>query len=86
MPGSRPVIMPAPTVALVIGSIRMKLPMVRLRRYGSQKIGFCASITTAPISFNPNSAPGSFSRVFMLMRYRTVSTVARTVCVACLSR
>jgi hypothetical protein len=43
-------IIPAPTVAFVSSSMRMKLPVVRLRRYSSQKSGRVVRSVTRPIS------------------------------------
>ena len=43
--------MPAPAVALVAGSMTMKLPVVRLASYGSNSSGRAAVTVTSPISF-----------------------------------
>ena len=67
-PGARPVIIPAATVALLIGSIRIKLPVARFRRYGSENSGLRVSMTTAPMSFRPKAPAGSLSKVSMLTR------------------
>ena len=42
-------IIPAPAVKLVVGSIRMKLPVTRLSPYRSKNSGRAAEITTDPI-------------------------------------
>ena len=44
--------MPAPTVSLVDSSIRMKLPVARLRRYSSRKSGEDSRSDRRPISFS----------------------------------
>ena len=47
-------IIPAPTVLLVASSIRMKLPVVRLRRYSSKISGIVVRSRTRPMSLSPS--------------------------------
>ena len=62
-------IIPAATVALVCSSIRMKLPVVRLRRYWSKKRGRIVRSVTRPISFRAErSMPVSRCRVLTSKR------------------
>ena len=62
-------IMPAPTVLLVTSSIRMKLPVVRLRRYSSKMIGTVVRSLIRPMSLSPSSpAFASRCRVLTLIR------------------
>ncbi len=53
--------MPAPTVSLVDSSIRMKLPVARLRRYSSTNSGVDSRSRRRPISFS-SSPFASLSR------------------------
>ena len=48
--------MPAPTVSKVASSIRMKLPVVRLRRYSSTNSGTVVRNVTRPMSFSAERA------------------------------
>src|SRR5699024_3428129 len=47
---------PAPTVALVASSIRMKPPVCRLRAYSSTNNGWVERSLTRPISFSDSSS------------------------------
>ena len=47
---------PAPTVPLVASSIRMKLPVVRLRRYSSKISGTLVRRRSRPMSLSPSCA------------------------------
>ena len=49
-------IMPAPTVRLVASSMRMKLPVSRLRRYESNMTGSCVRRVTRPISLSDSAS------------------------------
>ena len=83
-PCDGPMIMPAATVLLVASSIRMKLPVSRLRRYGSNSSGFWVRSRIRPISFSVSSgAVSSRCRVLTSRRYsssRTDARVEREVC------
>src|SRR5206468_2522721 len=63
------VIIPAPTVSFVASSIRMKLPVVRLRRYSSTSSGALVRSATRPISLrlSPVAASSRWS-VFTSIR------------------
>ena len=78
--------MPAATVALLIGSIRMKLPVARFEVYASKKIGRVVSIATEPISFSSRLPAGSPANVLMLILCLSEVTVAVSCCVVCLIR
>ena len=56
--GVGPVIMPAATVAPERSSTRRKLPVTRLRRYGSNSSGLCVRIWIRPISLSANVSVG----------------------------
>ncbi len=70
---------PAPTVAFVIRSIRMKPPVSRLAAYGSNAIGSPSSSSTTPISFSCSSSAAIRSSVSTLSLCLIGATVAGTV-------
>ena len=76
-------IIPAPKVALVSGSIKIKLPVVRLREYESKNSGTFASNSTSAISFICKRSAGSCASVFTFTRWRIRVArifVCRAVC------
>src|SRR5262245_52172525 len=71
------VIIPAATVALVSSSMRIKLPVTRLREYPSHDSGFVELSRTWPISLNDNDgADQSCRSELMSSRYFRSLTVA----------
>ena len=78
---------PAPAVALVGGSMTMKLPVVRLVAVvvHQQRLG-AAERHAADLVEVSVDAVSSRRRPFMSRRYCSDSTVARTVRVVCFSR
>ena len=78
--------MPAPAVAFVSGSIRMKLPVARFLRYSSTNSGWNSVRRTRPISFSASVVVVSRRSVSGLTRYTISPHVALTVRVVCLTR
>ena len=68
--------MPAPTVALVMRSIRMKAPVARLSAKVSKAIGDCAEMLQTPTSFISSVLAASWAKLLTSMRYFRSVTVA----------
>ena len=68
--------MPAPTVALVMRSIRMKEPVARFSPKLSKAIGACVEMSQTPTSFIASSAAASCAKLLTSMRYLRSLTVA----------
>ena len=77
---------PAPTVSLVVSSIRMNAPLSRLSAYESATTIELVRSVTEPMSLSANSTgPSSSSSVSGSSRVCSACTVARTVLAVCLS-
>ena len=68
--------MPAPTVALVMRSIRMKEPVARFSAKASKAIGDCVEISQTPTAFMASSLAASCAKLLTSMRYLRSVTVA----------
>ena len=69
-------IMPAPTVALLMRSIRMKAPVVRFSAKGSKAIGVRVEMLQMPTSFISSDLAASWAKSLTLIRYFRSVTVA----------
>ena len=68
--------MPAPTVALVMRSIRMKAPVVRFSAKVSKAIGARVEMLQMPTSFISSDFAASWAKSLTLTRYFRSVTVA----------
>ena len=68
--------MPAPTVALVMRSIRMKAPVARFSAKASKAIGACVEMLQTPTSFISSVFAASCAKLLTSMRYFRSVTVA----------
>jgi hypothetical protein len=85
--GAGPRSIPAATVSFVASSMRMKLPVARLRRYGSNASGTAVRIVMRPMSLSSSrSTSSSRCSVSTSMRCSRSLTTARVVRVVCLTR
>ena len=69
-------IMPAPTVALVMRSIRMKAPVARFSAKLSKASGDCTEMLQMPTSFISSDLAASRAKLLTLTRHLSSVTVA----------